>query len=61
MNETVVLLINQDVGSLSACPGSDRHIRVGVGEKAYKVVGQTWRSPNVSDKRDIFLIQRCLP
>jgi hypothetical protein len=39
----------------------ERRIRAGVGEKAHKVVGQTWRSPDVSDENDVFLIQSCLP
>ncbi len=39
----------------------ERCIRAGVGEKAHKVVGQTWRSPDVSDENNVFLSQRCLP
>ena len=39
----------------------ERCIRAGVGKKAHKVIGQTWRSPDVSNKNDVFLIQHCLP
>jgi len=31
----------------------ERCIWAGIGEKAHKVIGQTWRSPDVSDENNI--------